>query len=324
MGGLATEPTAFETRPEATAAAFPPAPAGPAAAAAYIPPSAAIFGTFPRDGGTGAAVPPPNVALDRSFEYTPPAPLLPRQFYSAAQWGSHTVAGDTNGWAVASIICAVIGLIVPVVPGVLAILFGTIAIRRLRETNSGAGMALGGIVVGVMGMIVSGGLFYNYVMPTMQWHLPSVAMFGNGGGSTAAKCTANLKKVGEAMRQYAAANDGHFPDKLESLVAGAKLPAELLICPASGDTVAPGATPAAQAASLRDGKHVSYVYAGHNLTNLSPAECVLMYETPDRHGDGMYVLFADGRVQSIGDIEANKAIARLSRGINPPWSVPAR
>jgi prepilin-type processing-associated H-X9-DG protein len=288
-----------------------------------MPPSAAMFGTFARGGsGSAAAVPPPpNVALDRPYEYTPPAPSLPPQFYSASQWGSRPAAADTNGWAVASIICAVIGLVVPVIPGLLAILFGAIAMRRLRETNSGAGMALGGMIVGVMSMIVSGGLFYNYVMPSMQLRLPHfVANSLGGGGSSAARCTANLKKIGEGMRQYAAANAGHFPDKLESTLAGGNVSAEVLICPASSETPAPGATPAAQAASLRDGKHVSYIYVGQTLTTASPPECVLMYETPDRHGDGMYVLFADGRVQSIGDVEAGKALARLSRGINPPWS----
>ena len=45
-----------------------------------------------------------------------------------------------------------------------------------------------------------------------------------------------------------------------------------------------------------------------------------MYDTPDRHGDGLRVLFVDGRVQSIGDVEASKALERLTRGVNPPWT----
>jgi prepilin-type processing-associated H-X9-DG protein len=129
-----------------------------------------------------------------------------------------------------------------------------------------------------------------------------------------------LTTIGKAMRQYAGANGGHFPDKLESIVANGTLKAEVLICPATGDTPAPGATPNAQAESLRGGRHVSYTYVGQNLSTWSPAECVLMYETPNRHGDGMYVLFVDGRVQTIGSVEASKAITRLSRGVNPPWT----
>jgi len=303
-GGLATEPTTYETRPEATAAAFPSPPP-------YAPRMA--YGAFGAGaaGATGAPIPPPNVALGQPYNYgasAPSAPSIPRPFYDTSLYRRPV---DSNGWAVASIICAVIGLVVPIVPGVLAVLFGILGIRRLRETDTGAGMALGGIVVGVMSMLISGGVFYTYVMPAMQ----NVRI-----GSSQARCTENMKKLGHGLRQYAAANGGRFPDKLESLVTSGKATAELLVCPASGDTVAPGTTPAAQAANLRSGKHVSYIYVGENLTTASPAECVLMYETPDRHGDGMYVLFADGRVQSIGDVEAGKAITRLSRGVNPPWT----
>jgi hypothetical protein len=34
----------------------------------------------------------------------------------------------------------------------------------------------------------------------------------------------------------------------------------------------------------------------------------------------MNVLFVDGRVQFIGEIEGTKAIARLRKGQNPPWT----
>src|SRR6185503_488109 len=145
---------------------------------------------------------------------------------------------------------AVIGFVVPVVPGLLAVIFGLLGIRRLRQTDSGAGLALGGIVVGVMSMTISGGVFYNYVLPRLG--LASV-------GASHVRCTDNLATIGKAMRQYASANGGHFPDKLESIVAAGTLKADALVCPSSGDTTAPGATPAAQAASLRSGNHVSYV-----------------------------------------------------------------
>jgi len=69
---------------------------------------------------------------------------------------------------------------------------------------------------------------------------------------------------------------------------------------------------------------MSYVYVGGELTLQSSAECVLMYEPPGRHGSGMNVLFADGRVQTIGAVEAAKAINQLNHGINPPWTQTAK
>jgi len=46
-----------------------------------------------------------------------------------------------------------------------------------------------------------------------------------------------------------------------------------------------------------------------------------MYEPLDRHRhEGINVLFVDGRVQPIGQLEATKAIAKLKSGQNPPWS----
>src|SRR6188472_3025044 len=72
-GGLATEPTAFQTRPEATAAAFPPAAASPAADA----PTGMGYGMFagPAAAAQAASIPyPSNPAPARPYTYTPPAP----------------------------------------------------------------------------------------------------------------------------------------------------------------------------------------------------------------------------------------------------------
>jgi predicted Zn finger-like uncharacterized protein/prepilin-type processing-associated H-X9-DG protein len=306
-GGLATEPSAFQTQPEATAAAFPP-PFAPKMAYGYA--------------GASAAAATPST-LSQSDVFDAPTPYRFDRAKSAP-------ARDTNGWAIAAIVCAVIGLIVPIVPGLLAMLFGTTAMRRMRPTQSGGGLAIGGITIGAMSLILHGSLLYSYVLPRYNiklpsFSLPSLASLGSGGGSgnsvsPEVRCVENLKKLGEGMRQYAAANGGRFPDRLESAVIAKNIRVELLVCPASGDTVAPGDNPAAQAQSLRDGKHVSYNYVGQNLTASSPAECVLIYESPGRHGTGMHVLFVDGRVQTIGDVEAAKALNRLNRGVNPPWT----
>jgi hypothetical protein len=171
---------------------------------------------------------------------------------------------------------------------------------------------MGGITVGVMGMLINGGVLLTYVLPTLKEHQESSAQ---------ARCRDNLRKIASAMRAYAANAGGHFPDRLESILATQHLTADALVCPASGDTVSPGKTPQEQLANLHNGPHVSYVYVGNELTTDSPPECVLVYEEPDRHEQGMWVVFVDGRIQLIGEIEAAKAIRRLRQGQNPPWTI---
>jgi hypothetical protein len=38
----------------------------------------------------------------------------------------------------------------------------------------------------------------------------------------------------------------------------------------------------------------------------------------------MWVVFVDGRVQHIGEVEAAKAARRLRQGQNPPWTATAK
>ena len=315
-GGLATEPSAFQTRPEATAAAFPP-PYAPKMELGYGGPA-----------GAPAAMPAPTPApaYAAGIRRVPNVPVLER--FNAAQ---RTPTRDTNGWATASIVFAAIGLLVPVLPGLLAILFGFVAVRRVRPSQSGGGLAIGGIVIGTMSLILHGSLFYGYVMPRYHIALPkfslpslprlsSAAPTGSGSATLEARCAENLKRIGEGMKRYAAEHEGRFPDSLEAAVASKLVSADWLVCPASDDTTAPGETAAAQSQKLAEPGHVSYRYVGGRLTASSPAECVLIYESPGRHGTGMHVLFVDGRVQTIGDVEAAKAANRLNRGVNPPWT----
>jgi prepilin-type processing-associated H-X9-DG protein len=123
------------------------------------------------------------------------------------------------------------------------------------------------------------------------------------------------------MTTYARQHDGKFPDRLGALVLDGSAEPALLICPATRDRAVPTTAPAEQAAMLAQPGHVSYTYTGAGLGTASSPECVLMYEPLDRHHDaGITVLFVDGRVTRIGQLEAAKALRRLSAGHNPPWS----
>ncbi len=222
---------------------------------------------------------------------------------------------DGTGWAIASIVCALLGLVVPIVPGVIAILLGLIALLRAKSsrTFAGGGLALSGIVSGILTILFGSAVVHNYVMPAIA-NARSAAVRD-------VSCSQHFDQLSRALQAYASKHEGHFPDRIGALVAGGDLQADMLICPRTSDTVAPGTTPALRAEAVDKGGHCSYVYCGGGLTTHSPAECVLMYEPLDRHKEkGITVIFADGRVSSIGEVEAAKALRRLSAGQNPPWS----
>jgi len=290
-GGLATQPSTFETRPEATAGAIASVIPGVVPGVAYV--SSAVAAQL------GAA---PYSLIPPARRREEAAPMTPARH-------------GTNGWAIASLICGIFAFLIPVIPGLLAIFFGLFALQRMRiddEENNDT-VAMSGITIGVMGMLINGGVLLAYVIPTLRQHQEVHQQV---------RCQDNLHKIASAMRLYADQNEGHFPDRLESILASGQLTADALVCPAaSGDTVAPGATAQEKLAHLRDGRHISYEYVGQELTTRSKPECVLLYEEPDRHEPGMWVVFVDGRVQFIGDVEAAKASRRLQQGQNPPWTM---
>ncbi|MFE9674302.1 DUF4190 domain-containing protein [Streptomyces sp. NPDC006259] len=74
-----------------------------------------------------------------------------------ASYGSRSAASTgsrTNGLAIASLCCGVIGLfILNIVLGPLAIIFGAIALRQAAARN-GAGMAKAGVVLGIVDVVL--------------------------------------------------------------------------------------------------------------------------------------------------------------------------
>jgi predicted Zn finger-like uncharacterized protein len=285
--------------------------------------------------GQGAA--PPRIAPAQPAPFNPPeltagaypAPAIAPTAYAvppmpmamaAAQpqydlRATYSDDPDGTGWAIASILCALVGLLVPIVPGAIAILLGLIALFRAKSsrTFAGGGLALSGIASGILTILFGSAVLHNYVMPAIA-NARSAAVRD-------VSCSQHLDQISRALQAYASKHDGHFPDQVGALVACGDLQAEMLICPRTGDTVAPGTTPAHRAEAIAKGGHCSYVYCGSGLTKDSPAESVLMYEPLDRHKEkGITVIFADGRVAPIGEVEAAKALRRLSAGQNPPWS----
>ena len=58
-----------------------------------------------------------------------------------------------NGMAVASLICSLLGFCIPFVGGLLGIIFGMLGIKRARVTGNGNGLAVAGLVIGIVSLL---------------------------------------------------------------------------------------------------------------------------------------------------------------------------
>lgn len=76
--------------------------------------------------------------------YGYPAPGQPGAYYGYAP----LAARKTNSMAIAALVCGICGFVY-LVPAILGIIFGIIALRQIkRESTDGRGMAIAGIITG--------------------------------------------------------------------------------------------------------------------------------------------------------------------------------
>jgi hypothetical protein len=135
-------------------------------------------------------------------------------------------------------------------------------------------------------------------------------------------CAHNLKVIGTEACLFAMDHPISPLADLGELMLHGNLPPETFICPETKDTPATGSTPQAIAHNLLNEKgHLSYVWIGEGMMNLNKLDSltVLAYEPLTNHsGEGMHVLYADGRSLWLSAWEATSDLAELVAGHNPP------
>ena len=75
----------------------------------------------------------------------------------------------SNGWSVAALVTGLIGFCVPLLGGLLAMLFGFLGIKRSNVTNSGRGMSIAGLILGLLsvaGWALFGGTVWAMIQGT--------------------------------------------------------------------------------------------------------------------------------------------------------------
>ena len=245
-------------------------------------------------GAVGVA-PPPLSSPTYASPYPQQKTYSPQQLPGPQQ---------TNGLAVASLICGIVSFCIPILGSIAAIVLGILGLGKTKDPRvGGKGMAITGIVLGGVSVLVTP-CFISILLPSL-----------NRARETAnrVKCASNLKQIGLALAQYASDHGGRLPDTLGEILLHEDVTSEVLICPTSDDEKAQGATAQEQFERLRHGRHCSYVYHGRELTLPLPDDVPIACDSLINHdGDGMNLLFADGHVEFLFAASAESAMRRLS------------
>jgi prepilin-type processing-associated H-X9-DG protein len=223
------------------------------------------------------------------------------------------VSPANSGLAIASLVCGLL-FFIPLLPGLLGVIFGIIGINQTRNGRAGGrGLAVAGLICGAVSLFFWGSCFlaplagFNRAVRQAQQTAKQV------------QCSANLQLIGNGLSLYATNNNGKYPSKLGTLIELGHVPASAFVCPHTTDTPAPGSGLKAQAANLEKGGHLSYIYLGQNLNDDSPDDAVVVYEKLGNHGNqGTNVLFKDGHVEWYDATQTATLMAELNAGHNPP------
>lgn len=68
------------------------------------------------------------------------------------QPGTSMAPQASNGWSIAALVTGIVGFCVPLLGGVLAIIFGILGIKRSGKTNTGKGMSIAGLILGIISL----------------------------------------------------------------------------------------------------------------------------------------------------------------------------
>lgn len=139
------------------------------------------------------------------------------------------------------------------------------------------------------------------------------------------KCSSNMRQIGLALVMYANENHDCFPPDLPTLLRNEEITAHIFICPSSDDDVDSSTTQPSADSVIPGTSHCSYIYfpdPALRATTVSPGRIMLIEPTSNHDGDGMNVLYADDHVDWLEKKEADRVLAQLLIGHNPPATQP--
>jgi hypothetical protein len=101
-------------------------------------------------GGPPGYPPPPAHAVSPHSVGGYPQP------YGYQPYGGYPRPRDTNGFAIASLVCSLLGIVLVFVGPLLGLIFGLVALRQLERSRAGGrGLAIAGMIVGGVVLVLN-------------------------------------------------------------------------------------------------------------------------------------------------------------------------
>jgi len=193
----------------------------------------------------------------------------------------------TCSFAVISLVAGIGSFCVPILGSVLAIVFGAIALDRIKSSMgalTGHGMAMAGLIMGAVSMV-----FIPVAAILAGMLLPAFAKAR--AEARQLKCTSNVHILLAACQSYAADHEDALPANLDDLqpYLGSSKP---FTCPEADDQ-----TEVSYELVLSEGRAVGQTL---KLSELPP-ETIIIREKQQNHYGGRTVGCADGSVKLIRD-----------------------
>jgi prepilin-type processing-associated H-X9-DG protein len=173
-----------------------------------------------------------------------------------------------------------------------------------------------GAVTSVVLVFVAGIATVGMAHQTAWLATSRVPMFTSRHSANSVRCAVNLRSIGLALNEYARGHGGHYPERLEELLAVEGVPPEVFVCPADwrstqGVAGGPNTAQAAERLRLARGSYVLLTPrmippADRGLASVLPVVCEPL---ANHDGERMNVLFADGHVESVDAVDAVRVLA---------------
>jgi competence protein ComGC len=215
---------------------------------------------------------------------TVPAPISGPA--TAIQSTAPAAGGSTM--AKVALVLGILGVI-PLVGGVLGLTALILGIVVLASRRGGKGMAVIGMV---LGLVLSG---ISTVVVIVYLLMPTAAKVRVS--AQRASCQAKLVTIGLAVRQYAEKNKGVMPNDLHHLVSEGLIDETALLCPRAAKTAG-------------DVYEYDYIYLAPANGTYAADATIVACDRKGSHSGGRCVLFVSGMAQWRTDQQFDAELAR--------------
>ncbi len=190
----------------------------------------------------------------------------------------------TSQCAIWSLVCGILSFCLSIFGGIPAIVLGILGIIKVNADPAnlkGKGLAISGIILGVVGVFAS---FFVAIMASVS--IP--AYVGVQERGQAVKDMADIRIISVAIQVYASENEGRYPDSLDQLVPDYLDDASHL-----------------NAGSGREEGPVQFLYRSA-LTESSPADEPILLSPIKYQGTGTPVAYVRGNASTVRGVELER------------------